>query len=88
MVVGAAIHAFVSKDRHVEVDNIDEVRTSLGQSSANVVDAIDSFFGAMRVATGITTGYAQVLWRRESEQSNISVPFYGSATCQYPGDFR
>jgi hypothetical protein len=49
-VVAAATHAFVSNEWHLEVDNIDEVRRSLSQSSANVTDAIDSFFGAMRVA--------------------------------------
>lgn len=89
-VVGAATHAFVSNGWHLEVDNINEVRNSLGQSSANIVDAIDSFFGAMRVATGITTGYAQVLWMPKKwalEYFCDLTPLYGTATRQYPGDF-
>jgi hypothetical protein len=53
MVVGAATHAFVSKGWSLEADKIDEVRKSLNQSSANVLDAIDSFFGALRVVTGV-----------------------------------
>ncbi len=49
-VVGAATHALVSNGWHLEVDNIIEVRRSLSQTSANVVEAIDTFFGALRVA--------------------------------------
>lgn len=82
-VVGAATHAFVSKGWLLDVDNIDEVRTSLGQSSANVVDAIDSFFGAMRVVTGISTGYAQVLWMPRKWALDYFcdlAPLYGTAT--------
>jgi hypothetical protein len=89
-VVGAATHAFVSNEWSLEVDNIGEVRRSLGQSSANVVDAIDSFFGAMRVATGLSTGYAQVLWmpkRWALEYFCDLTPLYGTATRQYPSDF-
>jgi len=89
-VVGAATHAFVSNDWTLEVDNIDEVRKSLGQSSANVLDAIDSFFGALRVATGISTGYAQVLWvprKWALEYFCDLTPLYGTATRQYPSDF-
>lgn len=89
-VVGAATHAFVSNGWHLEAEKINEVRSSLGQSSASVVDAIDSFFGAMRVVTGISTGYAQVLWMPRKwalEYFCDLTPLYGTATRQYPSDF-
>jgi len=89
-VVGAATHAFVSNGWHLEVDNTYEVGSSLRQSSSNVIDAVDSFFGAMRVATGISTGYAQILWmpkRWALEYFCDLTPIYGTATRQYPSDF-
>lgn len=89
-VVGAATHAFVSKGWHLEVDNIDEVSRSLNQSSSNVVDAIDSFFGALRVATGISTGYAQFLWVPRNWALSYYcdlTPIYGTALRQYPSNY-
>lgn len=90
MVVGAATHAFVSKDWHLDVDNIDEARGVLSQSSANVVDAIDSFFGALRVATGISTGYAQFLWAPRKWALDYFcdlTPVYGTTLRQYPSHY-
>ncbi|MBB4017041.1 hypothetical protein GGR16_002070 [Chelatococcus caeni] len=90
MVVGAATHAFVSKDWTLEVDTIQEVPKSLGQSSANVVDAIDSFFGALRVATGISTGYAQILWVPRGWALSYFcdlTPVYGTTLRQYPSEY-
>jgi hypothetical protein len=89
-VVGAATHAFVSKDWSIETEGISEVSISLGQSSANVVDAIDSFFGALRIATGITTGYAQILWVPKHWALSYFcdlTPVYGTTVRQYPSDF-
>jgi len=89
-VVAAATHAFVSSGWNLEVDNINDVRSSLGQSSANVSDAIDSFFGAMRVATGISTGYAQILWMPRKWALDYFcdlTPLYGTAVRQYPSYF-
>jgi hypothetical protein len=89
-VVGAATHAFISNGWHLEVDNVREVQRSLNSSSANVVDAVDSFLGALRVATGIKTGYAQVLWvprKCALEYFCDLTPVYGAAMRQYPSDF-
>jgi hypothetical protein len=89
-VVGAATHAFVSNGWQLDVENITEVARSLGEVSANVVDAIDTFFGAMRVATGISTGYAQILWMPRKwalEYFCDLTPLYGIATRQYPSEF-
>lgn len=61
MVVGAATHAFVSTDWSLDIDKVGEVQRSLNQTSSNVLDAVDSFFAALRIATGISTGYAQLL---------------------------
>ncbi len=90
MVVGAATHAFVSNGWDLEVDNVHEVPRSLNQSSPNVLDAIDSFFGALRVATGISTGYAQILWvPRKWALSYFCdlTPVYGMALRQYPSHY-
>lgn len=90
MVVGAATHAFVSTGWNLDVDNIDEVYRSLSHSSLNVVDAIDTFFGALRVATGISTGYAQFLWVPRKWAVNYFcdlTPVYGTALRQYPSDY-
>ena len=89
-VVGAATHAFVSNGWHLEAGDISGVRRSLGQSSSNAVDAIDSFFGAIRVVTGISTGYAQILWMPRKWALGYFcdlTPLYGTATRQYPSDF-
>ena len=90
MVVGAATHAFVSNDWNLEVDNVDEVRRSLGQSSPNVLEAIDSFLGALRVATGISTGYAQMLWVPKHWSLDYFcdlTPVYGTTLRRYPDEY-
>lgn len=89
-VVGAATHAFVSNGWSLEVDRVDEVYRSLSQSSSSVLDAIDSFFGALRVATGISTGYAQILWAPKGWALSYFcdlTPVYGMTLRQYPSDY-
>jgi hypothetical protein len=90
MVVGAATHAFVSKGWNLDVDNIDEVHRSLSQSSSNVLDATDSFFSALRVVTGINTGYAQMLWVPRRWALNYFcdlTPVYGTTLRRYPSEY-
>jgi hypothetical protein len=90
MVVGAATHAFVSKGWNLDVDNIDEVQRSLSQSSSNVLDATDSFFSALRVVTGINTGYAQMLWVPRGWALNYFcdlTPVYGTTLRRYPSEY-
>lgn len=87
MVVGAATHAFVSNGWSLEVDTIDDVQKSLNQSASNVLDAIDSFFGALRVVTGIDTGYAQLLWAPRHWALGYFcdlTPVYGMTLRRYP----
>ncbi|WP_316195373.1 HEPN domain-containing protein [Bradyrhizobium sp. SZCCHNRI3052] len=90
MVVGAATHAFVSTGWTVDVNSIDEVQGSLGQVSSHVLDAIDSFFGALRVATGLNTGYAQILWMPKGWALDYYCdlpPIYGATLRRYPNNF-
>jgi hypothetical protein len=70
--------------------NIGEVSGSLNQSSSNILDATDSFFSALRIATGINTGYAQMLWVPRRWALNYFcdlTPVYGTTLRRYPGEF-
>jgi hypothetical protein len=90
MVVGAATHAFVSNDWSLDAIAVEEVWKSLSQSSPNLLDAVDSFFGALRVATGISTGYAQMLWVPRGwalEYFCELTPVYGMTLRRYPSDY-
>lgn len=90
MVVGAATHAFVSNGWHLDVDNVDDVPQSLSQSSPGADDTIDSFFGALRIATGISAGYAQILWVPRKWALNYFcdlTPVYGKPVRQYPSHY-
>lgn len=90
MVVGAATHALVSNGWHVDADEIGEVQRALNQSSSNALDAVDSFFGALRIATGISTGYAQLLWvprRWALDYFCDLTPVYGTTLRRYPGEY-
>ncbi|MBP1093698.1 hypothetical protein [Bradyrhizobium diazoefficiens] len=90
MVVGAATHAFVSNGWGLEVDNIYEVSRSLNEVSSNVLDAIDSFFGALRIGTGVSTGYAQLLWVPRGWALDYFcdlTPVYGTTLRRYPEEY-
>jgi len=90
MVVGAATHAFVSNGWTLDVDNVDEVRSSLRQPSSNALDAIDSFLGALRMVAGISTGYAQILWvprRWTLDYFCDLTPVYSTTLRRYPNEF-
>jgi hypothetical protein len=61
-VIGAATHAFVSTGWSMPNTRILDVKIGLSQPSSSALEFIDRFFASMRIATGITTGYAQVLF--------------------------
>jgi Apea-like HEPN len=89
-VVGAATHAFVSNEWHLEDVYPKDVARSLNKSSPNVDDAADSFFGALRVATGVDAGYAQILWVPRRWALNYFcdlTPVYGTTVRQYPDSY-
>lgn len=90
MVVGAATHAFVSNGWEVILHDVDDVSKALSQSPPNVLDAIDSFFAALRIVTGIKTGYAQILWlprRWALDYFCDLTPVYGATVRRYPSDY-
>ncbi len=90
LVAGAATHAFISNGWQLTIDNVADVSGSLSQTSPNVLDAIDSFFGALRIVTGISTGYAQVLWVPRGwtlEYFCDLTPVFGTAIRRYPNEF-
>jgi hypothetical protein len=89
-VAHAATHAFVSSGWSLEVDEVGDVSKSLSSASQNALDAVDSFLGALRVATGVKTGYAQLLWvpRRWALDYYCNLPpVYGTTVRQYPSEF-
>ena len=90
MVAHAATHAFVSNNWSLELETHGEARSGLSNISENVLDAIDVFFGALRTATGITTGYAQVLWAPNGWALDYFCDLprvYGSTIRRYPEEF-
>lgn len=90
MVAHAATHAFVSTRWHLEPETHAEARSGLSRIGENVLNDVDMFFGALRAATGITTGYAQVLWAPNGWALDYycDLPrFYGSTIRKYPDEF-
>jgi hypothetical protein len=89
-VAHAATHAFVSNGWSLKVDKVSDVSKSLSSASQNALDAVESFLGALRVATGVKTGYAQLLWvpRRWALEYYCDLPpVYGTSVRQYPSEF-
>ncbi|PZX11755.1 hypothetical protein LX81_03831 [Palleronia aestuarii] len=89
-VAHAATHAFISNGWSLEVEKIDDVSKSLSSASQEALDAVDSFLGALRVATGVKTGYAQLVWvpRKWALDYYCDLPpVYGTTVRQYPSEF-
>jgi hypothetical protein len=61
VVLGAATHALVLTGR--ELPNFNRWRQRHDQLTIYPIDVIDAFFDAMRIVTGIDTGYAQLVLR-------------------------
>ena len=90
LVVGAATHAFVANGFDLKVATVGQVNPSLSHASSNALDAIDSFFGALRIATGVDTGYAQILWVPQGWTLDYFCdlsPVYGTTLRRYPESF-
>lgn len=89
-VVGAATHAFVSTGWTIDFDTNDSARQSMNNPSKNVLDEIDLFFAALRAATGVQTGYAQVLMVPQKVAFELYCdlpPTFGATYRRYPAYF-
>ncbi|WP_144421179.1 HEPN domain-containing protein [Ahrensia marina] len=89
-VVNAATHAFVSNEWSIESDSASEISNSLSSASENELDAADTFLCALRIATGVRTGYAQLLWVPRGWALDYYCdlpPVYGASLRQYPAQF-
>ncbi|MCX7560930.1 HEPN domain-containing protein [Sulfitobacter sp. F26204] len=89
-VVHAATHAFVSNHWTIDADEVGDISKSLSSASDNAVQAIESFLGALRAATGVKTGYAQLLWVPRGWALDYYCdlpPTYGTTVRQYPSEF-
>jgi len=90
MVSNAATHAFVATDWTVENTGSGGVHQALDTPGTDVFELIDQCFASLRIATGIDTGYAQVLFRPRGWQfsGQWDLPaLYGSGHRRYPNRF-
>lgn len=88
-VAQAATHAFVSSSWSIENGGAD-VERSLSAPTPEIFEFIDSLFASLRLASGVSTGYAQVLFlaRKWSFRSRWDLPYvYGSTHRRYPNSF-
>lgn len=88
-VAQAATHAFVSSNWRIENDGAD-VERSLSAPTPEIFEYIDTLFASLRAASGVSTGYAQVLFlaRKWSFRSRWDLPYvYGSTHRRYPNSF-
>lgn len=89
-VVGAATHALVLKGWNIAGDSTESVISSLSQSSPNVLDEVDRFFSALRIATGLISGYAQIVWVPNKWALSYFcdlTPVVGFKIRRYPGEY-
>ncbi|WP_192355966.1 HEPN domain-containing protein [Mesorhizobium mediterraneum] len=61
-VLAAATHAFVFTGKQIPNDGFIRLTHSLSQPDPSARAAIDTIFAALRLVTGVSTGFAQELW--------------------------
>lgn len=89
-VAEAATHAFVSKDWFINNTGSMGVYQALASPGTAVFELLERCFGSLRIATGIETGFAQVLFRPRRWQfsGRWDLPaLYGSSHRRYPNRF-
>jgi hypothetical protein len=90
-VMGAATHALVLHDREFKNRRRYEAFNTYYVFSSYPLDRIDSFFTALRIATGASTGYAQLLMRplgwAHSYEAHLP-PVEGISIRRYPAWFE
>lgn len=90
-VSAAATHALVLARYELPNNNWIEVGSILSRATAFPLQDIDAFFSAVRIVTGYSTGYAQLLfvnsgWAHEYTAHLPSLA--GDSTRRYPADFE
>jgi len=90
-VVAAATHAVVLKNYSVENQGEWSLNTIFHKPSAYPLDVIDAAFAALRVVTGVHTGYAQLLIRPHDWAIGYKAdlpPLEGTSVRAYPDRFE
>jgi hypothetical protein len=86
-VLGAATHALVLKGWDIKNDRFYEAFNAFYTASAYPTEQIDKFFTAVRIATGASTGYAQLLLRPDAWAHDYEAhlpPVEGTSVRRYP----
>jgi hypothetical protein len=89
IVLGAATHALVLTD--YEIRNPNRWQQDHDRLEAYPTQVVDTFFDALRIVTGIDTGYAQLVMRPISwawdYMANLPVVVHGPLVRRYPPSF-
>jgi hypothetical protein len=86
----AATHAFVVKDMEIANNSYNAINWSLMHVRNYPTEHIENFLGSLRVVTGISTGYAQILAiprRWASHYVADLTPLHGVFVRRYPDSF-
>lgn len=90
-VYSCATHMLVLAGWYVNNDNPAELSTMFSKTSFYPTDHVDKFFSALRILTGIPTGYGQLLIRpndwAESYKAHLP-PLEGTSIKKYPNAFE
>ena len=90
-VLGAATHALVLNGWELKNDRFSEAFNAFYTASAYPTEQIDKFFTAVRIATGGSTGYAQLLLRPDGWAHDYEAhlpPVEGTSVRRYPIRFE
>jgi hypothetical protein len=86
-VVQAATHGFVFTGWTVSNETYSDLMTSLRHEHQNIIELVDRVFALLRIATGISSGYAQVLYMPYGWTLTFDgdlQPLYGFTCRKYP----
>ncbi|HEX6293067.1 MAG TPA: hypothetical protein VFZ66_28045 [Herpetosiphonaceae bacterium] len=83
----SATHAFVIKNWHIKNNGFWDVTNGLSNIANYPIHHIDTFFAALRIVTGLYTGYAQILSQPIDWAFRFTAylpPVHGITTRSYP----
>jgi len=90
-VLPAATHMLVLNNWYIENQNRWQLSEIISEVGAYPLDRIDSFFAALRIVTGFSTGYAQLLMRPKGWALNYKADLpvlEGTSIKAYPNSFE